>query len=79
MSTHSVNEKKRDTKTFASVKSLAKLMFSIGTTTSKVTKEDNMDNNDDSAAAMKRMKDPRKVGKQSPSKEWVMEEEVPLS
>ncbi len=41
--THSVNEKKKDAKTVASVKSLAKLVFSIGTATSKVTKEDNMD------------------------------------
>ncbi len=42
-STHSVNEKKKDAKTVTSVKSLAKLVFSIGTTTSKVTKEDDMD------------------------------------
>jgi hypothetical protein len=43
MSTHSVNEKKKDAKTVASVKSLAKSVFSIGTATSKVTKEDIMD------------------------------------
>ncbi len=42
-STHLVNEKKKDAKTVMSVKSLAKLVFSIGTATSKVTEEDNMD------------------------------------
>jgi hypothetical protein len=42
-STHSVNKKKKDAKTVASVKSLAKLVFSIGTATSKVTKKDDMD------------------------------------
>jgi hypothetical protein len=42
-STHLVNKKKKDAKTVASVKSLAKLVFSIGTAISKVTKEDNMD------------------------------------
>ncbi len=41
--THSVNKKKKDAKTVASVMSLAKLVFSINTATSKVTKEDNMD------------------------------------
>jgi hypothetical protein len=43
-STHSVNKKKKDAKTVASVKSLAKSVFSIGTATSKVTVED--DTND---------------------------------
>jgi hypothetical protein len=43
MSTHSVNEKKKDAKTVTSVKSLAKLVFSISIATSKVTKEDDMD------------------------------------
>ncbi len=38
--THSKNEKKWDAKSVALVKSLAKLVFSIGTTTLKVTKED---------------------------------------
>ncbi len=42
-SMHSVNEKKKDAKTVTSVKSLAKLVFSIGTATSKVTEEDDMD------------------------------------
>jgi hypothetical protein len=45
-STHSVKEKKKDTKTVASVKSLAKSVFSIGTATSKVTKEDDMDDSE---------------------------------
>jgi hypothetical protein len=40
---HLVNEKKKDAKTVASVKSLAKLVSSISTATSKVTKEDDMD------------------------------------
>ncbi len=39
---HSQNEKKQQAKTVASVKNLAKLVFSIGTTNSKVT-EDDMD------------------------------------
>jgi hypothetical protein len=38
--TNSQNEKAQESKTVASVKSLAKLMFSIGTTTLKVTKDD---------------------------------------
>jgi hypothetical protein len=38
-SMHLVNEKKKNAKTVASVKSLAKLVFSIGTATSKVTKK----------------------------------------
>ncbi len=38
--THLQNEKMQEAKTVASVKSLAKLVFSIGTTTSKVTKDD---------------------------------------
>jgi hypothetical protein len=38
--THLQNEKKQEAKTVASVKSLAKLVFSIGTTTLKVTKDD---------------------------------------
>jgi hypothetical protein len=42
-STHLVKEKKKDAKRVTSVKSLAKSVFSIGTATSKVTKEDNMD------------------------------------
>ncbi len=37
--THSKNEKKWDTTLVATAKSLAKLMFSIGTTTFKVTEE----------------------------------------
>jgi hypothetical protein len=44
--THSQNEKTQDAKTVASVKSLAKLVFSIGTTTLKVTK-DNMDDSEE--------------------------------
>jgi hypothetical protein len=39
-STHSKNKKKWDAKSVALVKSLATLLFSIGTTTLKVTKED---------------------------------------
>ncbi len=39
-STHSQNEKKQEAKTVASVNSLVKLVFSIGTTTLKVTKDD---------------------------------------
>ncbi len=48
---HLVNEKKKDAKTVASVKSLAKLVFSIGTATSKVTEEDDMDDSKGNASS----------------------------
>jgi hypothetical protein len=47
-STHSINKKKKATKTDASVRSLAKSVYSIDTRTSKVTADDTEDEMDDS-------------------------------
>jgi hypothetical protein len=70
MSTHLVNEKKKDAKTVKSVKSLAKLVFSIGTATSKVTNDEDMDDSKGNDAATARRKGPQRTGKQSPLREW---------
>jgi hypothetical protein len=48
--THSQNEKMQEAKTVVSVKSLAKLVFSIGTTTSKVTKDDMGESKEDDSS-----------------------------
>jgi hypothetical protein len=53
-STHSTNEKKKAAKTNASVRSLAKFVYSIDTGTSKVTAEDTdeeMDNSEDESSS----------------------------
>jgi hypothetical protein len=49
-STHLQNEKNQEAKTVAFVKSLAKLVFSIGTTTSKVTNDDMDESKEDDSS-----------------------------
>jgi hypothetical protein len=49
-STHWQNKKTQEAKTVASVKSLANLVFSIGTTTSKVTKDDMDESKEDNSS-----------------------------
>ncbi len=62
-STHSVDEKKKDARSVASGKSLAKLVFSIGTTTSKVTKVDNMDDSEGTDSSNGKEEGSKKDGK----------------
>jgi hypothetical protein len=50
MLTHSWNEKNQEAKTVVSVKSLAKLVFSIDTTTLKVTKDDMDESKEDNSS-----------------------------
>ncbi len=61
--THSVNKKKKDAKMVVSVKSLAKSVFSIDTATSKVTKEDDMDDSKGNSSSDGKEEGSKKDGK----------------
>jgi hypothetical protein len=66
-STHSKNEKKRDTTLVAMAKSLEKLVFSIRTTTLKVTKEEMEESKEEDTINEEKIKCNKK---ESPSKAW---------